>query len=95
MSDNEEIVDIFNKRKQCSFRLPNINDDTVKLEFEFSLNHGEQWMIKHMRPSSLSWCCQKDKPIKVTASFEQYKPTRWELFRDWLHSKICRCERYW
>ena len=96
MKENDELIlDIFNQRKRCCFTLPNIDKDKVKLEFKFDLEEGEEWLLKHMVPTSLTWCGTKGKPIQVTANFEQYQPTKWELFRDWFSSKIYRRERYW
>jgi hypothetical protein len=83
MSDNEKIIKIFNKR------------EPVTLSFDMEIKHNEEWLFKHMKPVSINWSATKGEPITVSCSFEKYIPTRWNLFKDWLHSKIYRCERYW
>jgi len=91
----EKILDIFNERTPVTFQIPTTDKDTIKIEWEFEIKQGEEWFLKHMRPTSMCWSATKGGPIQVTANFEQYKPTTWELFKDWLHSKIFRHERYW
>ena len=93
MTDVESILNIFNDKKPVSFRLPAMADGTVKLEFEFNLDEGEEWLIKHMRPSSLTWNCKQSNPIQVTANFIEYVPTKFESLRDWFRSKFFKNRR--
>jgi len=82
MSDNEEINEIFNKRQP--------------VELTFTTEQNVQYLLKHMRPTSISYSAKKGGTIDVNLNFTQYHPTKYELFKDWLLYKLkIRKERYW
>jgi len=81
MSNNKKMIDIFNEGK------------LVKLEF--TTEQDEDFLLKHMRPTSISYSAKKGGTIDATMNFIQYQPTAWELFKDWLLSKLYRRRGYW
>ena len=81
MTNNEEMINIFNEEKPVML--------------EYITEQDESFLLKHMRSTSITYSAKKGGTIDATFTFTQYTPTAWELFKDWFLSKLHRRERYW